>query len=143
VRREVGDGLELDDDRTRVDVDAVHAFLTTSYWALGRTRETVERLVREATRVIGLYDGDRQIGFCRVVSDGERFAWLADVYVLERYRGRGLGVELVREAVENGPHRELEWYLKTSDAHGLYERFGFGPPEAERLMVRPRPRTAG
>jgi len=138
VRRELGDGIELDDDVARVDVDAVHAYLTTAYWALGRTREKVVDVVGGAARVVGLYDGDRQIGFCRVASDGERFAWLADVYVLEAYRGRGLGVELIREAVENGPQAHLEWYLKTKDARGLYERFGFGPPRDERLMVRPR-----
>lgn len=136
MKRELGDGIELDDDVERIDVDAVHAYLTTAYWALGRTRERVAELVAGAARVVGLYDGDRQIGFCRVASDGERFAWLADVYVLEGYRGRGFGVELVTEAVENGPHAHLEWYLKTSDAQGLYERFGFGGPD-ERLMVRP------
>ena len=139
MKRDVGDGIELDDDVERIDVDAVHAYLTTAYWSEGRTRETAERLVREATRVIGLYEGERQIGFCRIVSDGEKFAWLADVYVLEDARGRGLGVELVREAIERGPHRELAWYLNTMDAHGLYERFGFGPPNPERLMVRPPP----
>ena len=137
MKRELGDGIELDDDVSRIDVDAVHAYLTTAYWAEGRTWDEQERLVHGATRVVGLYDGDRQIGFLRVVSDGEKFAWLADVYVLEAYRGRGLGVELVREAVENGPHADLEWYLKTKDAQTLYARFGFGPPD-ERLMQRPR-----
>ena len=138
MRRDLADGIELDDDVDRVDLDAVHAYLTTAYWALGRTREKVAELVAGAARVVGVYDGDRQIGFCRVASDGERFAWLADVYVLEPYRGRGLGVELVREAVENGPHAHLEWYLKTRDAQGLYGRFGFAPPGDERLMIRPR-----
>jgi GNAT superfamily N-acetyltransferase len=137
VRRPLADGIELDDDVSRVDVEAVHAYLTTSYWALGRTREQQAALIRDATRVVGLYDGERQIGFCRIVSDGERFAWLADVYVLEAYRGRGFGVELVREAVDNGPHADLEWYLKTKDAQGLYSRFGFGAPD-ERLMQRRR-----
>jgi GNAT superfamily N-acetyltransferase len=137
VRRELGDGIELDDDVGRTDLEAVHAYLTTSYWALGRTRERQDDLVRRATRVVGLFDRERQIGFCRIVSDEERFAWLADVYVLEPYRGRGLGVELVREAVENGPHADLEWYLKTKDAQGLYARFGFGVPD-ERLMQRRR-----
>ena len=127
VKRDLGEGIELDDDVERIDVDAVHAYLTTAYWSEGRTRESVERLVRDATRVVGLYEGERQVGFCRIVSDGEKFAWLADVYVLEEVRGRGLGVELVREAVEGGPHRELAWYLNTKDAHRLYERFGFGP----------------
>jgi len=138
MRRELEEGIELDDDVARVDLDAVHDYLTTSYWALGRSRETHAELLAGASRVVGLYDGDRQVGYCRVVSDGDRFAWLADVYVLEPYRGRGFGVELVREAVENGPHAHLEWYLKTKDAQGLYERFGFGPPD-ERLMVRRRP----
>jgi GNAT superfamily N-acetyltransferase len=139
VKRSLGEGLQLDDDVERTDLEAVHAYLTTSYWALGRTLERQTELVRGATRVVGLFDGERQVGFCRIVSDGERFAWLADVYVLEPYRGRGLGVELVREAVENGPHARLDWYLNTKDAHGLYERFGFGPPDTERLMFRRRP----
>ncbi|HSJ51817.1 MAG TPA: GNAT family N-acetyltransferase [Actinomycetota bacterium] len=81
-----------------------------------------------------------QVGFCRVVSEDETFAFLFDVYVGPEHRGRGLGVELVREAVELGPHRDLRWFLKTRDAHGLYERLGFGPPD-ERTMERP-PRLA-
>ena len=138
MKRELGDGIELDDDVSRVDLDAVHAYLTSSYWAEGRTWDEQAALVRGAARVVGLYHGDAQIGFCRVASDGERFAWLADVYVLEPYQGRGFGVELVREAVENGPLAHLEWYLKTKDAQGLYARFGFGPPQDDRLMIRPR-----
>jgi GNAT superfamily N-acetyltransferase len=137
MRRPLADGYELDDDRGRVDVDAVHAFITTSYWAAGRPREAMARLIEGAARVVGLYLDGRQVGFCRIESDGEKFAFLADVYVLPEHRGRGLGVELVREAVELGPHRELGWTLKTRDAHGLYERFGFGPPDAERTMERP------
>jgi GNAT superfamily N-acetyltransferase len=138
VRRELEDGYELDDDRARVDVDAVHAFITTSYWAEGRPRETMAELVRDAARVVGLYRGAEQVGFCRVDSDGHTFAFLFDVYVLPEHRGRGLGVELVREAVDGGPHRDLRWFLKTRDAHGLYEKLGFGPPDAERTMERPR-----
>jgi GNAT superfamily N-acetyltransferase len=138
VRRELEDGYELDDDRARVDVDAVHAFITTSYWAEGRPRETMAELVRDAARVVGLYRGAEQVGFCRVDSDGHTFAFLFDVYVLSEHRGRGLGVELVREAVDGGPHRDLRWFLKTRDAHGLYEKLGFGPPDAERTMERPR-----
>jgi GNAT superfamily N-acetyltransferase len=136
MRRALDGGYELDDDRDRVDREAVHAFVTTSYWALGRPRETMDRLIAEATRVVGLYRDGAQVGFCRVVSDGEKFAFLADVYVLPEARGRGLGVELVREAVERGPHRHLAWNLMTKDAHGLYERFGFGHPP-ERMMFRP------
>jgi len=114
----------------------VHLFLAfESYWARGRPRETVERLVREASRVVGLYEGDRQIGFARGVSDGLAFAYLADVYVLPGHRGHGLGVELVREMVESGPYAECKWVLHTADAHELYRKFGFGPP-SERLLER-------
>jgi ribosomal protein S18 acetylase RimI-like enzyme len=136
VRRDLGDGIELDDDAGRVDVDAVYDFLANeAYWATGRSREVVERLVREAQRVVGLYDGDRQIGFARAFTDGESFAYLADVYVLSDYRGRGLGVELVREMVENGPYAEVRWVLHTRDAFDLYRKFRFGEP-SERLMER-------
>jgi GNAT superfamily N-acetyltransferase len=136
MRRRLDGGYELDDDPARVDVEAVHAFLTGSYWAEGRPREIVERLVREAQRVVGLYLDGEQIGFCRAVSDDASVTYLADVYVLPEHRGRGLGVELVREMIENGPYAERRWLLHTRDAHELYRRFGFGPPN-ERLMERP------
>ena len=139
MKRDLGDGFELDDDRDRLDLDELHRFLSAeAYWALGRTRETVERLVREADRVVGLYRRGHQAGFARVVSDRASITYLADVYVLPEYRGRGLGTELVREAVENGPHAGLRWVLHTQDAHGLYAKFGFGPP-SHRLMERPPP----
>jgi len=70
-----------------------------------------------------------------VVSDGVAFAYLADVYVHPDVRGRGLGVELVRELVENGPHRDVGWLLHTTDAHALYERFGFAEP-TEKVLER-------
>ncbi len=136
MRRRLSGSLELDDDRDRVDADAVHRYLSEqSYWARGCSRETVTRTIREAARVVGLYDGARQIGFARVLSDGVKISHLCDVYVLPAYRGQGLGIELVREAVENGPHANLTWTLKTKDAHGLYERFGFRAPN-EGIMER-------
>jgi GNAT superfamily N-acetyltransferase len=136
VTRSLGDGFELDDDRKRVDVDAVHAYLSgESYWAKGRPRQTVARLVRDAGRVVGLYKDGSQVGFCRAASDGVAFVYLADVYVLPEHRGRGLGAELVREMVERGPYAHLKWLLHTADAHSLYARFGFGPPSG-RVMER-------
>jgi ribosomal protein S18 acetylase RimI-like enzyme len=136
VKRALPGGFELDDERDRVDVGALHEFLSEhAYWALGRPRETVERLVREASRVVGLYEGEWLIGFARTVSDGQSFAYLADVYVLPEYRGRGLGVELVREAVENGPFADRRWLLHTEDAHALYEKLGFRKP-GYKLMER-------
>jgi len=138
VRRDLGDGIELDDDASRVDVDAGHDFLSNeAYWGEGRSREVVERLVREAQRVVGLYDGDRQVGFARAFTDGVSLVYLADVYVLPDYRGRGLGVELVREMVENGPYADVRWVLHTRDAFELYRKFRFGEP-SERLMERYR-----
>jgi len=136
MRRELDGGYELDDDPGRTDLDAVHAFLTASYWAEGRSRETVERLVGTAQRVVGLYADGEQVGFCRAVADDASVTYLADVYVLPDHRGRGLGVELVREMVDNGPYAARRWLLHTRDAHELYRRFGFGPP-GERLMERP------
>lgn len=138
MRRDLGGGYELDDDVERVDVDAVHAYLSgESYWAAGRSRAEVERLVREAQRVVGLYRDGAQIGFCRAASDGVSFAYLADVYVLEEHRGRGLGVEMVREMIEGGRYADRAWLLYTRDMHGLYAKLGFGAP-GERLMERPR-----
>ncbi len=136
MKRLLDGGYELDDDSARVDIDAVQDFLANeSYWAEGRPRETVERLVREATRVVGLYHDGRQVGFARAFSDGCALAYLADVYVVPEHRGRGLGVELVRETVENGPLAKLRWLLHTRDAHALYRELGFGAP-SERLMER-------
>lgn len=137
MKRVLPGGYELDDDPRRIDVDAVHQYLSVeSYWAAGRARETVERLVREAARVVGIYRGDEQVGFARAVSDGVAVTYLADVYVLPGHRGRGLGKELVREMVERGPLADVRWLLHTRDAHDLYAQVGFGSP-GERLMERP------
>jgi GNAT superfamily N-acetyltransferase len=132
--RSLPEGFELCDDPSRINIDAVHDYLSTeSYWAQGRSREAVERSVHEAARVVGLYREGRQVGFARVVSDNIHIAYLCDVYVLPEYRGQGLGVDLVREAVDNGPQRKLRWWLGTADAHGLYRRFGFEEPGSEYL----------
>jgi GNAT superfamily N-acetyltransferase len=136
MRRVLSGGFELDDDPGRIDVTAVHRYLSEeSYWAAGRSFETVERLVREAARVVGVYLDGEQVGFARAVSDGVAVAYLADVYVLPEYQGRGLGAELMREIVERGELADVRWLLHTRDAHPLYARVGFGPPD-ERLMER-------
>ena len=140
MRRALGDGLELDDDKARIDRAEVHRFLSeVSSWAAGRPRETQDRLIDEATRVVGLYDGERQIGFCRAFSDGLALAYLADVYVLEAYRGRGLGEELVRFMIEESPFEHVRWLLHTSDMHPLYRKLGFGEP-SQKVMERERTR---
>ncbi len=138
MRRQLAGGLELDDDKARLDVAEVHRWLShEAYWAKGREREVQERLVREAQRVVGLYEGERQIGFARAFGDGVSFMYLADVYVLHEYRGRGLGVELVRFMVDDGAYADGRWLLHTRDAHALYRKVGFGDPGG-RLMERPK-----
>lgn len=113
-------------DPARLDLEVIHDFLSgESYWAQGRSRERVERSVANSLS-FGLYKGGAQVGFARVVTDYATFAWLADVFVLDSERGRGLGVWLVETIVS---HPQLEgmrrWLLATRDAQELYRRFGF------------------
>jgi GNAT superfamily N-acetyltransferase len=137
VKRDLGDGYELDDDRDRIDLAAVHAYISNeSYWASGRPLETQAELNAAAARLVGLYKDGEQVGFTRTaVVAGMAVAYLYDVYVLEGHRGRGLGLELVRETLDRGPYADYRWLLDTRDAHGLYAKFGFGRP-SERLMER-------
>jgi GNAT superfamily N-acetyltransferase len=138
VSRALPGGIELDDSKDRIDRKEVHRFISeVSYWGVGRPRETQDRLIDEASRVVGLYDGDRQIGFCRAFTDGLALAYLADVYVLEEYRGRGLGQELMREMIENGPYANVKWLLHTTDMHPLYRKFGFEEPNYKVMERRP------
>jgi GNAT superfamily N-acetyltransferase len=141
MRRDLPDGFQLDDDPGRIDRAAVHAYLSgESYWAAGRPRDVMDELVASAARVVGLYAPDgRQVGFTRVVSDGRTVSYLADVYVLEEHRGRGLGLELVRFTVDEGLLAGTKWLLHTRDMHALYARLGFAEP-GERLMERERRR---
>jgi GNAT superfamily N-acetyltransferase len=136
MKRVLPDGIELDDDSTRIDVAAVHRFISEdSYWGAGRPYEVVETILCEAARVVGLYDGEAQVGFARAARCSPNLFYLADVYVLPSHRGRKLGVELVTEMVENGPYADMRWFLHTSDAHDLYRKLGFigpGPKVLER-----------
>ena len=129
----------VDDDRRRIDLDVVWEFLSThAYWARWRTRDVVEQQVREAWRVVGCYDrgSGQQVGFARAVSDGLAIAYLADVFVVDEHRGRGLGKLIVQAIIDDGPGAHIRWLLHTTTARGLYEQFGFGPP-IETLMERP------
>ena len=135
--RSLSDGYELDDAKDRVDRVEVHRFLSQeAYWATGRARETQDRLIDEASRIVGLYHDGEQIGFCRAFTDGLAVAYLADVYVRPEHRGRGLGEDLVREMIDNGPYAHVKWLLHTTDAHPLYRKFGFGEPSF-RVLERP------
>lgn len=132
-------GYEVDDDRARIDREAVWAFLSTeAYWARWRTRDQVDRQLDAAWRLLGAYrvsDG-ALCGFARVISDGVALAYLADVFVLPAHRGAGLGRALVAAAIDTGP--QFRWMLHTADAHGIYEAFGFRAADVTYLE-RPRP----
>jgi GNAT superfamily N-acetyltransferase len=122
-------------DRSRLDLDVIHGFLTTSYWARGVPRETVARSM-EHSLCFGAFDEGRQVGFARVVSDRATFAYICDVFALESHRGSGVGKNLMAAIMS---HPELQglrrWTLFTRDAHGLYRQFGFGAAaHPERLM---------
>jgi len=127
---EVGrrEGFLISTDPARLDLATIHDFLSNrSYWAAGRAPEVVRRAV-EHSLCFGLYEGDRQAGFARVVTDRATFAWLCDVFVLEAYRGRGLGKWLVGCVLAHPALQGLRRVLLgTRDAHGLYEQHGFGP----------------
>lgn len=129
---------DLCDDPGRVDVAALWSFLSTqAYWGRWRTIDDVRAQLRTAWRVVAAYDpAGAMVGFARALSDGVALAYLADVYVLPEHRGRGLGAALVAEMVEGGRGSDFRWMLHTDDAHGLYARFGFGPPDA-RYLERP------
>jgi GNAT superfamily N-acetyltransferase len=137
VKRDLGNGYQLDDDPARIDHEAVHRFLSAeAYWALGRTREVVDELIDGAARAVGLYHDGQQVGFVRIVSDRHTMAYVADVYVLRDHRGRGLGGQMFKFAVEDGPYAGVrKWGLHTRDAHELYRRHGFDDPTG-RYMER-------
>lgn len=139
---EVAGDYEISTDPARLDVAAMHAYLTRAYWSTGIPYATVERAARHSL-CFGLYEKGtgRQVGLARVVTDHATFAYLCDVYVLEEHRGRGLGKFLMRTVMAHpalsGARRTM---LGTRDAHGLYAQYGFrAPPDDGVLMQILRP----
>jgi len=128
-------------DRTRLDADLIQNFLNhESYWARTRTPEQTLTAI-ENSICFGVFHGERQIGFARVVSDRATFAYLGDVFILEEYRGRSLGKWLMEAVVSHPELQSLRrWVLATRDAHTLYEKYGFQDlVHPERWMERPAP----
>jgi GNAT superfamily N-acetyltransferase len=128
-------GYTISTDKGLLDRHAIHAFLREAYWSPGVPFEVVDASI-DRSLAFGLYAPDgAQAGFARAVTDGAAFGYLGDVFVLEEHRGRGLGKWLV-ETVLAHPDltRARRLMLATADAHSLYERFGFGPADPERLM---------
>ena len=128
-------------DRNRLQTDAIHKFLSEeSYWAQNRTREQTETAIKNSLP-FGVYKGENQIGFARVVTDYATFAYLGDVYILEEFRGQGLSLWLMETIVNHPDLQNLRrWVLATRDAHTLYEKFGFHElVHPERWMEKPAP----
>lgn len=123
-------------DPARLDVQSIFEFLSEAYWSKGLAFERMERSLRNSM-CVGLYHRDRQIGFARVVTDYARFAYLADVFVIDAYRGQGLSTWLLEVILGFEELQGVKWLLSTRDAHGLYERFGFRRlSDPKRLMER-------
>lgn len=131
---------EISTDARRLDSKAIHAFLSTAYWSPGIPLETLERAIGNSL-CVGAYDGAAQVGFARVVTDQATFAYLADVYVLEAHRGRGLSRRMLGALLQLPELQGLRrMMLATRDAHGLYASFGFTPlANPSRFMERHNP----
>lgn len=138
----------ISDDRARLDLRAIHAYLRRAYWSPGVPFEVVERAVA-GSLCIGAYGnaGEAQVGFARFVSDYATFCYVCDVYVLEEHRGRGLSKALLQMAFDHPKLQGLRrWSLVTEDAHGLYRQFGFAPvaqPARHMELTKPDIYLAG
>ena len=127
-------------DPARLDLELIHGFLTASYWATGRSVDTIRRSIANSLP-FGVYHNARQIGFARVITDYATLAWIADVFVIEEFRGQGFSKWLM-EVITTHPQLQgfRRWILATKDAHGLYEKFGFSElRRPERWMERHDP----
>jgi GNAT superfamily N-acetyltransferase len=129
---------EISTDRGLLDVTAIHAYLTQSYWSPGIPRGVVERAIANSL-CFGLYREGKQVGFARVITDKATFAYLADVFVLEEHRGKGLAKRLM-QAIKQ--HEDLQglrrFLLATKDAHALYRQFGFTEPASPASLMEIR-----
>ena len=133
--------FEISTDKSRLDVEMIHRFLAEeSYWAKTRTPEQTRTAI-EHSICFGVYQGDRQIGFARVVSDQATFAYVGDVFVLDEFRGQGIGKKLMDVIIADPRLQNLRrWILATRDAHGLYEQFEFsGLRHPDRWMEKTAP----
>jgi GNAT superfamily N-acetyltransferase len=131
------DEFLISTDKDKLDIEVIATFLQSSYWATGRSMEVINKSI-ETSLCFGLYDDGRQIGFARFTTDYATFAWLADVFILDEYRGRGLGKWLM-ETIHSHPDLNTVyiWILATKDAHGLYLKYGYETiVESKRFMLR-------
>ena len=121
------DGFIISTEKEKLDVDLIHSFLNRTYWAEGISKAIVGRSI-EGSLCFGVFENDKQVGFARMITDKATFAYLADVFIIEEYRGRGLSKWLMQVIMSHPDLQGLRrMILATKDAHGLYEKFGFTP----------------
>ena len=119
------DDYIISGDKSKLDITLIHSFITNAYWAKGRTYEEVKNTIHYSD-CFGIYKNSHQVGFARVLSDYTVFAYLMDVFIISAYRGKGLSKKLLTAVFEDSKFKQVKkWMLATSDAHGLYEKFGF------------------
>ena len=124
-------------EKTKLDIDLIHSYLSErSYWAKGRARQEVEISI-ENSLCFGIYnEQDQMVGFARVVTDRIIFAYLMDVFILEEYRGRGLGKMLMNNIMKSSELKQIKkWLLATADAQGLYQKYGFTPLAHPEILM--------
>ena len=129
--------IAISTDKSKLQIDVIHQYLTTAYWAKGRTIDEVKKTI-ENCLCFGVYLEERQIGFARVCTDYTIFAYLMDVFILPEFRGKGYSKELMKAINEESKLQSCRvWMLKTSDAHGLYKQFGYSElKHPEKVMER-------
>jgi len=127
----------ISDDKSKLDVELIHKFLTTSYWAKGRTIDEVKNSI-EHSICFGVYKDGKQIGFARILTDYTVIAYLMDVFILEEFRGKGFSKLLLKRIFDDDKFKRVKkWMLATKDAHSLYAQFGFGEiKNPDRLMEK-------
>ena len=134
-------GFVISDERERLDIDTVCTLLKTTYWANKRSLELIEKSIANSL-CFGVYEGEKQVGFCRCVTDYATFFWLADVIIDEAYRRLGLGKALIKMVSDYPVLKPLRGALATRDANWLYALYDFIPTD-ERFMTRPPEGTVG
>jgi len=123
----IKDGFTISTEKEKLDIDLIHSFLNRTYWAEGISKEIIRRSI-EGSLCFGVYENDKQVGFARMITDKATFAYLADVFIIEEYRGRGLSKWLMEVIMSHPDLQGLRrMILATKDAHGLYKQFGFTP----------------
>lgn len=129
--------ITISTDKSKLDIEMIHSFLTESYWGKGRTIDQVQKSI-DNSLCFGVYLDNKQIGFARVVTDFTIYVYLMDVFIVSEARGKGYSKQLMKTILEEPKLQNCrDWTLKTKDAHGLYEQFGFTKAQhPEKIMER-------